>query len=133
LGRDETQRRFAAATDDVADGLPLGESVILVQLLASPLTDLHTVAAHMKVSNDVLASRIADAVERGLVEREGSMVELTADGRQLAGRLVSAVRDCLLQMLGGWNPKDHPDLMDEVQRLSAEFAPIDVPVPAVTT
>ncbi|MEV4751700.1 hypothetical protein AB0K21_35550 [Streptosporangium sp. NPDC049248] len=62
-------------------------------------------------------------VERGLIRRSGDrkVLELTPEGERLASRLVEEARGGLARLIGDWDPAEHPELGELLDRLPREL------------
>ncbi|GAU70957.1 putative drug resistance protein [Streptomyces sp. NBRC 110611] len=78
----------------------------------------------------VIAEGVRQVEERGLATRDGLLLLLTDQGREVADRLSAARQESLAEMLGDWWTKDRPtDLTELVEQLTVELNGSDAEEP----
>lgn len=102
--------------------LPPGACWLLYRLADRPSSSLEEVAGALRVGPDRLEPATAALIDAGMVERSdtGGLV-LTPAGSQAMDRLTDARRTGLTALLEGWDPDDHPELVEMVRRLAQEL------------
>ncbi|WP_214102750.1 MFS transporter [Acrocarpospora catenulata] len=101
------------------------------------------VAREGRVARAVLAERagitveqgmpyVQPLVERGLVERTGPLLVITAPGLRAARRMIGIRRQALARHLDGWDPDAHPELTRLLARLATETVGCDADARAVS-
>jgi DNA-binding MarR family transcriptional regulator len=74
------------------------------------------------VDPERLAPAMAALVDVGMVERSDERhLHLTEPGRQAMASLTEARRSGLTELLEGWDPDDHPELVEMVRHLAEEL------------
>jgi len=95
---------------------------LLYRLADRPGCDLGSIAARAKVAAERLEPGLVALSSAGLVARsDGSdrgPVVLTAAGEAAAERLAAARRAGLAELLEGWDPEAHPEIISMVRRLA---------------
>ena len=94
---------------------------MLYRLADRPECSLEEVGARLKVDPERLEEAVDSLVEAGLVERDvaaGGMLVLTDSGRSAIERLTVARRDSMTELLEGWDPETHPEVVEMVRRLA---------------
>jgi DNA-binding MarR family transcriptional regulator len=76
-----------------------------------------------------IGAALEELGKRSLIQRDDSVIELTAPGREDYERLVTARRDGLRDLLSGWDPDEHAQLRELVDRLGRELVS-EIPTPA---
>jgi EmrB/QacA subfamily drug resistance transporter len=87
-----------------------------------------TLREHVK-SGAELSAPLAELRERALVEDEGGSLVLTAAGAGIDERLAELRRARLRELLDGWEPDAHPEVMRLVDRLGRDLVS-EMPAPA---
>jgi DNA-binding MarR family transcriptional regulator len=103
--------------------LPSRSCWLLYRLADRPSCTVREVAQRLKVDSEIIrpaveglvAAHMVVVVDRG-AERD---VELTAAGRDAIERLTEARRSGLTELLEGWNPREHPEVIDMVKHLAS--------------
>ena len=102
--------------------LPPQSCWLLYRLADRPGETVREVAARLKVSRDILEQAVRGLVAAGMVvvvERGTDHdVNLTPAGLAAMERLTEARRTGLTELLEGWNPAEHPELIAMVKDLS---------------
>ncbi len=96
---------------------------LLYRLADHPASTASEVARRLKVDVDLIQPAVDSLVAAGMVEkrrRGGDEPEfhLTAAGRTALERLTEARRQGLTELLEGWNPQEHPEVIDMVKGLA---------------
>jgi DNA-binding MarR family transcriptional regulator len=77
-----------------------------------------------------IAAALEQLEQRSLVERRDSdPIELTRSGREDYERLVTARRAGLREFLSGWDPDEHPQLRELLDKLGRDLVS-EIPAPA---
>jgi DNA-binding MarR family transcriptional regulator len=105
--------------------LPPQSVWLLYRLADRPAETVQQVAARLKVSRDILEHAVRGLVAAGmvLVVQNGPDhdVTLTPAGRDAMDRLTEARRAGLTELLEGWNPREHPELIAMVRDLASSL------------
>jgi DNA-binding MarR family transcriptional regulator len=92
---------------------------MLYRLADRPECSLEEVGARLKVDPQRLEEAVEALVDAGLVERDGrGRLVLTDDGRSAIDRLTIARRDSMTELLDGWDPETHPEVVEMVRTLA---------------
>jgi EmrB/QacA subfamily drug resistance transporter len=98
---------------------------LLYRLADRPACTLPEVAARLKVDPAIIQAAIDGLMTGGMVEevRRGTEcdVALTPAGRNAIDRLTEARRSGLTELLEGWNPQEHPEVIDMVKVLAGSL------------
>jgi EmrB/QacA subfamily drug resistance transporter len=77
-----------------------------------------------------IAAALDELDKRSLVQRrDGGPIELTKSGREDYERIVTARRDGLRELLSGWDPDEHPQLRELIDKLGRDLVS-EIPAPA---
>jgi DNA-binding MarR family transcriptional regulator len=105
--------------------LPSRSCWLLYRLADRPACTVREVAQRLKVDADIIRPAVAGLVEAGMVaevhrgpERD---VALTPVGLAAIDRLTEARRKGLTELLEGWNPQEHPEVIDMVKHLASSL------------
>jgi DNA-binding MarR family transcriptional regulator len=83
------------------------------------------VAARLKVDADIIEPAVAGLVASGMVEEvargDTCDLALTPAGLSAIDRLTEARRSGLTELLEGWNPEEHPEVIDMVKNLASSL------------
>ena len=105
--------------------LPPQSCWLLYRLADRPAETVQQVAARLKVSRDILEHAVRGLVAAGmvLVVQNGADhdVTLTPAGRAAMDRLTEARRAGLTELLEGWNPREHPEIIAMVKDLASSL------------
>jgi DNA-binding MarR family transcriptional regulator len=97
----------------------------------APLTEM-ALDEQLPVDPVETAAALEELESRSLVERgDGSVIVLTRPGREDYERLVAARQAGLHELLDGWNPDQHRQLQELVDKLSRDLVS-EVPTPSTT-
>ena len=95
---------------------------LLYRLSDRPACSVEEVAEHLHVEPSVIQPGVDGLVSAGMIEerRRGDECDLhlTTAGSMALGRLTQARRDGLTDLLEGWNPEEHPELIEMVKQLA---------------
>ncbi len=102
--------------------LPPRSCWLLYRLADHPMCTVSEVARDLKVDQEIITPGIEGLVAAGMVEevRRGDERDLTvtASGVNAMERLTEARRSGLTELLGGWDPQEHPEVLDMVKHLA---------------
>jgi EmrB/QacA subfamily drug resistance transporter len=95
---------------------------MLYRLADRPGCSLEEVSKRLKVDPDRLEAAVDSLVEAGMVGRDasagGGELVLTASGKSAIDSLTVARRDSMTELLEGWDPETHPEVVDMVRQLA---------------
>jgi DNA-binding MarR family transcriptional regulator len=95
---------------------------MLYRLADRPGCNLEEVSVRLKVEPDRLEVAVDSLVQARMVERSGdgrgSELILTGSGQSALDRLTVARRDSMTELLEGWNPETHPEVVDMIRNLA---------------
>jgi DNA-binding MarR family transcriptional regulator len=95
---------------------------MLYRLADRPGCTLEDVSARLKVEPERLEPGIDSLVSAGMLERTdrigGCTLVLTPSGQEAIGRLTAARRASMTELLEGWDPEAHPEVVDMVRDLA---------------
>jgi EmrB/QacA subfamily drug resistance transporter len=117
-------RRELYGTLATRAGLDLGarEVWMLYRLADRPDCTLEEVGARLKIDPQRLEAAADSLVSASMLERsdrtDGCTLVLTASGRDAIDRLTSARRDSMTELLEGWDPDSHPEVIEMVRHLA---------------
>jgi EmrB/QacA subfamily drug resistance transporter len=96
---------------------------LLYRLADRPGSTASEVAAGLKVDPDRIAEGLRELVDGGYVAQgtEHAVVVLTERGTDAIDRLAEARRARMTELLEGWDPEAHPEVVDMVRRLAREL------------
>jgi len=102
--------------------LPAQSCWLLYRLADRPACTVHEVASRLKVASDIIRPAVRGLVAAGMVAevRRGDEhdLALTPAGTEAIERLTEARRSGLTELLEGWNPQEHPEVIDMVRELA---------------
>jgi EmrB/QacA subfamily drug resistance transporter len=105
--------------------LPSRSCWLLYRLADRPAESIHDVAGRLDVDHEILEPGMQGLIEAGMLEEvtRGSEVDLvlTPVGQDAIQRLLEARRGGLTELLEGWNPEEHPELVEMVQHLASSL------------
>ena len=83
---------------------------------------MHDLAGRLGIGADILADGVDALVRAGMLEQNGGSraapLTLTGSGRDALDRLSAARRDSLTELLEGWDPESHPELVGLIHNLA---------------
>ena len=95
---------------------------LLYRLSDQPACSVEEVAEHLHVDASVIQPGVDGLVSAGMIEerRRGGDCDLhlTAAGSMALGRLTEARRRGLTDLLEGWSPEEHPEVIEMVKQLA---------------
>ena len=97
----------------------------------TPLTE-GQLREQLQVDADQIGAALEQLEQRSLVERDDGAIELTTPGREDYERLVAARRTGLRDLLSGWEPDEHEQLQQLVDKLSRDLVS-EIPTPAAVS
>ncbi len=108
-------------------GRPAAASVwLLYRLSEHPACTTTDLARQLKVDPVLIAPGVEGLVEAGMVEarsRDGDHdLHVTPLGAEAMDRLTEARRSGLTELLEGWNPEEHPEVIEMVKDLAHSLA-----------
>jgi EmrB/QacA subfamily drug resistance transporter len=103
--------------------LPPQSCWLLYRLADRPACTVHEVAGRLKVASTIIQPAVRGLVAAGMVSevRRGDDehdLALTPAGVVAIERLTEARRSGLTELLEGWNPREHPEVIDMVKELA---------------
>jgi EmrB/QacA subfamily drug resistance transporter len=102
--------------------LPPRSCWLLYRLAENPACTVEDLAQRLKIEPGVIQPGLDGLVSAGMVEQhlQGADHEfhLTASGMDALGRLTEARRASLTDLLEGWNPEEHPEVIQMVKELA---------------
>jgi EmrB/QacA subfamily drug resistance transporter len=105
--------------------LPPQSCWLLYRLADRPAETVPEVARRLKVSRDILEHAVRGLVAAGMVivvQRGADHdVTLTPAGLAAMARLTEARRSGLTELLEGWNPREHPEIIAMVKELASSL------------
>jgi DNA-binding MarR family transcriptional regulator len=98
---------------------------LLYRLADRPDCTVEQVAAQLKVDPGRLRDGVIELISAGLVENVGTTgqhkLEVTATGRYVIERLIVARRESLTELLEGWDPESHPEVVEMIRNLAGSL------------
>ena len=102
--------------------LPPRSCWLLYRLADQPAASVSEVAERLKVDPEVIQPGVDGLVSAGMIEerRQGAECDLhlTAAGSTALEKLTEARRAGLTELLEGWNPEEHPEIIEMVKHLA---------------
>jgi DNA-binding MarR family transcriptional regulator len=102
--------------------LPPRSVWLLYRLADRPASTVNDVAQRLKVSADLIQPGVDGLLAAGMIEerRRGADCDLslTTAGTAALGKLTEARRAGLTELLEGWNPEEHPEIIEMVKDLA---------------
>jgi DNA-binding MarR family transcriptional regulator len=94
----------------------------LYRLADWPGSTLEEMSDRLGISADRLGFGVESLVAAGMVESmtgaKGQGLVLTAAGRSAIEKLTVARRDSMTELLEGWNPEEHPEVIELIRHLA---------------
>jgi DNA-binding MarR family transcriptional regulator len=95
---------------------------LLYRLADRPACSVEEVAERLEVDPSIIQPGVDGLVSAGMIEerRRGAECDLhlTAAGSTALNRLTEARRSGLTELLEGWNPEEHPEVIEMVKELA---------------
>jgi DNA-binding MarR family transcriptional regulator len=105
--------------------LPSRSCWLLYRLADRPASTVREVAKRLKVDAEIIRPAVAGLVAAGMVAEIHRGTErdlaLTPTGLAAIDRLTEARRNGLTELLEGWNPQEHPEVIDMVKHLASSL------------
>ena len=102
--------------------LPARSCWLLYRLADQPAASVSEVADRLRVDPEVIQPGVDGLVSAGMIEerRQGAQCDLhlTAAGTTALDKLTEARRTGLTELLEGWNPEEHPEIIEMVKHLA---------------
>ncbi len=102
--------------------LPPRSCWLLYRLADRPACTVKEVAARLKVDSAIIRSAVDGLIAAGMVAEvqrgDDPDLALTPAGTDAIDRLTEARRSGLTELLEGWNPKEHPEVIEMVRKLA---------------
>ncbi len=102
--------------------LPPRSCWLLYRLADQPACTVNDVAQRLKVDPEVIQPGVDGLLAAGMIEerRRGPECDLslTDAGTAALGKLTEARRSGLTELLDGWNPEEHPEIIEMVKDLA---------------
>jgi EmrB/QacA subfamily drug resistance transporter len=103
--------------------LPPRSCWLLYRLADHPMCSIGDVARDLKVDQGIIQPGIEGLIAHGMVEKvergDEHDLAITASGVNAMERLTEARRSGLTELLSGWNPQEHPEVVDMVKHLAS--------------
>ena len=102
--------------------LPPRSCWLLYRLADQPAASVTEVAQHLRIDPELIQPGVDGLVAAGMIEerRLGAQCDLhlTGAGRAALDKLTEARRNGLTELLEGWNPEEHPEIIEMVKELA---------------
>jgi EmrB/QacA subfamily drug resistance transporter len=122
VGRDGA-RDFVRRTTARSDlGISPLESWVLVRTASERTLNIPAVAETSQLEVEDIRGACRELHRRGLLTDDGDATGLTQDGAAAVDALAHARRQALAEMASEWEPHEHPELAEFIERLSADLA-----------
>jgi EmrB/QacA subfamily drug resistance transporter len=123
--RENREELYRTLAQRAGVDLPPRSSWLLYRLADRPAASVHEVADRLKVEPQIIQTGVDGLVTAGMVEKvsrgESHDLVLTPIGEDALVRLTEARRSGLTELLEGWNPEEHPEVIDMVKGLAASL------------
>ncbi len=123
--RENRQELYQTLAHRAGVDLPARSCWLLYRLADQPACSVQEVADSLKVDPQIIEPGVAGLVTAGMVEEvpreKGCDLLLTKAGKDAITRLTEARRSGLTELLEGWNPEEHPEVIDMVKGLAASL------------
>ena len=124
-GRENRRELYSSLTTRAGLDIEPRASWLLYRLSDRPDCTIEQVGSSLKVDPELLASALDALVDEGMVERvacpQGDQLVLTAAGTDAIERLTAARRASMTELLDGWAPEDHPEVIEMIRHLAHEL------------
>jgi EmrB/QacA subfamily drug resistance transporter len=102
--------------------LPARSCWLLYRLADRPACTVHEVAARLKVDSAIIQPAVDGLLTAGMIAEvqrgDECDLTLTSAGTAAIDSLTEARRAGLTELLEGWNPREHPEVMEMVKKLA---------------
>jgi DNA-binding MarR family transcriptional regulator len=102
--------------------LPPRSCWLLYRLAENPACTVEDLSQKLKVGPDIIQPGLDPLVSAGMIEerRHGAECDLhlTSSGTTAVDKLTEARRTGLTELLEGWNPEEHPEVIEMVKNLA---------------
>jgi EmrB/QacA subfamily drug resistance transporter len=138
IGRERRRQLVERMAERAGVDLSAAASWVIVRLHEDPAADLPALARDFDIPLEVARRGLAELLDRGLItvnenENDSQSRALTAEGEEIAQRLIDERRASLSRLCEGWTPDKHPDLAGLLTRMARELAAHPEPREAVPT
>jgi EmrB/QacA subfamily drug resistance transporter len=138
IGRERRRQWVERMAERAGVDLSAAASWVIVRLDEDSTADLPALARDFDIPPEVAQRGLAELLDRGLItvteNENGSQSRvLTAEGEEIAQRLIDERRASLARLCEGWTPDKHPDLAGLLTRMARELAADPAPGDAVPT
>ena len=120
--RDSRRRIYEALARRAGVDLEAKSAWVLARTCEHEPVTPDALAEHYSLDHGRVEARMHSLVEQGLIEpaagEDGAYVP-SAEGRAILDRLVAARRERLAELLDGWSPEQHAELIGMLDRLAA--------------
>ncbi|HEX3793292.1 MAG TPA: MDR family MFS transporter [Acidimicrobiales bacterium] len=141
--RQNRQELYETLAQRAEVDLPARSCWLLYRLSDRPASTVDQVAKRLKVDQSIIEPGIEGLLAAGMIEEVTRGTEcdlvLTPKGLDAIARLTEARRSGLTELLDGWNPEEHPEVVDMVKNLASALMADDerlvadaMPRPAVS-
>ncbi len=121
-GRENRVELYGTLATRAGLELPPRACWTLYRLADAPGSSVHDLAGRLGIGADILADGVDALVRAGMLEQNGGSraapLTLTGSGRDALDRLSAARRDSLTELLEGWDPESHPELVGLIHNLA---------------
>jgi EmrB/QacA subfamily drug resistance transporter len=127
IGREDRRRMVEVLASRAGVELSAAACWLLMRLRDDPAGDIEALCASYDIPVEVGWRAVAELRERGLILEssgaDGEIVsrEVTAEGEQIAERLVAERRAAIAQLCGDWSPDENTDLGQLLTRLARDL------------
>jgi EmrB/QacA subfamily drug resistance transporter len=127
IGRERRRQLVERMAERAGVDLSAAASWVIVRLHEDPAADLPALARDFDIPREVARRGLAELLDRGLItvnenENDSQSRALTAEGEEIAQRLIDERRASLSRLCEGWTPDKHPDLAGLLTRMARELA-----------
>ena len=120
--RENRGELYKTLADRAGVDLPARSCWLLYRLADRPACTVDEVAERLKVDPTLIEPAVDGLLQAGMVEErtrgEECEFRLTSAGRRAMDKLTEARRTGLTQLLEGWNPEEHPEVIDMVKQMA---------------
>jgi EmrB/QacA subfamily drug resistance transporter len=120
--RENRQELYETLAQRAGIDLPPRSIWLLYRLADRPASTIHDVAVRLKVDREIIRPAVHGLIAAGMVEEITRGAErdlaLTPAGLTAIARLTEARQTGLTELLEGWNPDEHPEVIEMVKQLA---------------